>query len=511
MTAPGSVLWLLLRRLVFSFAIAWPSAATTPAQTQPDTGTRELDDITYALASEWVNKEIKAGPDLRAHYVLEVRGRPYAELYVSSEKLPGPGTLEQVLQAGIEKGRGKLTDYRPMGTRRTRVGDLDAIVHDFGYFVGTPFRGRIYVLVVGDTSYSFFFNTAEGYFSSVENVYSTVAASIRRRKKPDLPAANAAPATVEEHGLLIDLPAGWRPSGDAAGAKYRSYDAAGQTVASFFPLRSDVPMFEHFGPLEPQVDGFIKQKRAEFAQQFDNFVEGPSQRLKVGELDVRSIEFTCKQGNMAGFFRWYFVPLKDKEDDATTRYPHMMRQFGFFTTQGDRLADMKAQFEAIIKTLRKQGAAPVADKPATDLLPALEPEGEQPGLFRDPAGRFVLPLPDGAKLQGQDNAHSSYALAAKDAKIELWNLQRAEDATARVAAIAQGRKQNGAESTWQVSGSEARVRVYTAKNDAGEALATVVANYPATGLVIAVELPTKGYAAAQPWITAFLKGLRLKD
>jgi hypothetical protein len=483
-----------------------------PAQGTLPAGTRELDDLTYVLASEWVSEEVKGGgPDLKGHYVLKVSGRPYAELYVSSEAVAQGQSLEQVLQAGIDKVRDKLPDYQPMGTRRIKLGDIDAIVHDFGYSLGTPFRGRSYVLILDNTSYSFFFNTAGGYFASVEKSYTSVMSSVTRRARTAQPAAGAAPATVEEHGLLLDLPAGWRPSGDAAGAKYRCYDAEGRTLASFFPLHSEALILAILGPIDSQVSSFVDDKRNGFAGQFQDVVFGPAQRLQVGDLDVRSLEFTCKQGQVKGFFRWYFIPVKDKEDTDTMQYGWSMCQFGFFAVQGDQLEARKAQFDAIIKTARKKGAgaaAAPATQPATGDLPTLEPEGEQPNMFRDAAGRFELPLPDGAKQGARDRVLAAYTVADKAADIEVHCLPSAAEAAAKVEAIGAGKKQNGQESIWQVGGKETTVRLYTHKNEAGATMATVTACYPTVALVVVVVVPAKGYAEAQAWIAQFLKGLR---
>ncbi len=160
MNACGNVRRLSRRGLLPLFALSCFVLATLPAQGAPPAGTRELDDLRYVLGSEWVVEDLRGGgPELRAHYAMKVRGQPCGELYVSSESVARGQTLEQVLQAGIEKTRDKLPDYQPLGTKRTKAGDFDAVVHDFGYTVGVPFRGRVYVLLAGGSSYSFFFNT----------------------------------------------------------------------------------------------------------------------------------------------------------------------------------------------------------------------------------------------------------------------------------------------------------------------------------------------------------------
>jgi len=103
-----------------------------------------------------------------------------------------------------------------------------------------------------------------------------------------------------------------------------------------------------------------------------------------------------------------------------------------------------------------------------------------------------------------------YTVAATPARIELHCLPSAAEAATKALAIAEGKKANGKEMTWQVGGKEAVVRLYTHKDAAGAALATLVARYPEAALVVAVELPANGYAEAQAWITPFLKGLRYR-
>lgn len=502
----------LLRRSCLASLLA-ACAMELPAQGTPPAGTRELDDVTFVLPAEWSSEEVKgAAADLRAHYVLKVAGRPYAELYVSSEPATPGQSLEQLLQAGIEKTRDKLPDYQPMGTRRMKAGELDAVVHDFAYSVGTPFRGRVHVLIANGTKYSFFFNTASGYFQGVEGSYTKVMGSLKRRDRPAVPAGaagDAAPLTIEEHGLLLDLPVGWRPSGDAAGAKYRWHDADGQMLGSLFPLCSEEPILAVLGPVDGQIDGFVKRKQQDYARQFESIQPAPVQRVKLGGFDVRMLEFTCRSGGIRGYFRWYFVPMKDKEDEPTVQYGWTIRHFGFFTMQDDQLETRKAQFDAIMKTVRRKGAAApaTATPPAQGELPVLEPEGEATNRFRDPAGRFELPLPNGGKQEVGEATHNVTTYADKATRVELWCMPTELEAAAKVVVLGSGKKLNGTETTWQVDGKDAKVRLYSHQNAAGQSMATVVASYPAVSLVVAIELPAKGYADAQAWIGQLLRGL----
>lgn len=508
MNACGNVRRPSRRGLLPLFSLCCVALATLPAQGAPPAGTRELDDLRYVLGGEWVVEDLRGGgPELRAHYAMKVRGQPCGELYVSSELVARGQTLEQVLQAGIEKTRDKLPDYQPLGTKRTKAGDFDAVVHDFGYTVGVPFRGRVYVLLAGGSSYSFFFNTTGSYFAAVEGTFTKVMASVKRRERPAVPVADAGPTTVEEHGLLIDLPAGWRPSGDAAGAKYRCFGPQGETLASFFPMCSNAPILAAFGPIDAQIDGFVQQQQDDLGRQFERATFAPVRRLDVGGISVRCLDCDCEQAGIQGFFRWFFLPVKDKPDEGTVQYGWTIRQFGFFATRDARLDAKKAQFDDIIKTVRTKNAAAAAP-PATGDLPALEPEAEPAARFRDAAARFELPLPEGAKQESRAAALAVYAIAAKAARIELHCLPSAAEAVAKVDAIAAGKKANGKEMTWQVGGKEAVVRLYTHKDAAGEPLATLVARYPEVALVVVVELPAKGYGDGQAWITPFLKGLR---
>jgi len=71
MRACPGVRLLLQRCLLPLSAFACVALARLPAQVAPPAGTRELDDLSYVLGSEWAVEEVKgAGPDLRAHYAV---------------------------------------------------------------------------------------------------------------------------------------------------------------------------------------------------------------------------------------------------------------------------------------------------------------------------------------------------------------------------------------------------------------------------------------------------------
>lgn len=226
---------LVLGVIVLAAAVGGrPSSAQTPVS---------ADEIRFVMPSGWVKKEAPA-PGTLAYYVLMYQGKPYGEMYLSKEPLSSALSARQVLEEGLRKNSAGLQGYHPMGTFPvSAAGVSDAVAHDFTYFPAqspVPFTGRVVVLVVGNASYTFFFNTTSSFFPSVKGSFGDVTASIQAVPKPPVQEVKKAePRTVEEHGFTMTLAGGWSDSGDAMGAKYRYAGADGHYLASFFPFGKD--------------------------------------------------------------------------------------------------------------------------------------------------------------------------------------------------------------------------------------------------------------------------------
>jgi hypothetical protein len=142
-------------------------------------------------------------------------------------------------------------------------------------------------------------------------------------------------------------------------------------------------------------------------------------------------------------------------------------------------------------------------------LPALVEDQPEPGLYPDPRGRYKIKLPDDAVQRKTEDNASWFRMPAAKTLFIIHNCPNDEIAAGLAARFAAGKKLSGTPTVLAVSGREATVSLYTAKDADGENLAWIVASYKGTGLLIVVNLPAKDYAGAQGWIGGLLRGVRL--
>ena len=548
------------------------------------TAGQEADDITYTMPAGWLLQPVQAGPEVKAHYVLMSGGRPYGEMYFSKEALAAPQNLDQFFQAGVEKAKPTIPNYRPRQTQRISLAGIDAIVHDFAYDVsGTSWSGRTYSMLIDNTAYTFFFNTLSQYLPSLQGTISQVMASVRPAPKPK-PAPQAAgvqaggqaavpgavgggPSTVEENGLQFDLPAGWAPSNDAQGAKYRLYGPEGTQYGALFIFEPDElsGLSSMMGGPDNTLDSAFRGKQEDLFKNFDQYTPTNTAKIKIGRFDALVHDFTIRQGVQKGFYRWIFISVKEKEDTEKTKYAPIVHQMAFMTTVMEQLEGLKLQFDGIVQSIRLKGAAaPAADqgaaraattlvlpdwmtktapagqaaaapamtapavvppaaqakihpdkthppRTAVEALPNLLDNNEETLAYIDPSSRYTVNLPQGAVLEKKEENSSTYVIAADKTTIQIQSFKSLKQGDAMAAKIGAGKKVNGAATYWTAGSRKATVGLYTFNDAAGDKMASVMAYYRESGLVMVVTLPAPAYAGAQDWITALIKGVVFKD
>lgn len=517
----------------FLIALAWLLVRPVVGQ--------DLEAIAYQMPAGWYNQPVQAGPELLAHYVYMSGGRPYGELYLSREIQAAPKSLDELLREGIEKARPGLQGYSARGTQRTTIGGLEALVHDFSYFVAgsVAFSGRVYVLVSDNIMYSFLFNTPTQTFSFMQGVFGQVMATVRPtpRPKPDPNigggggAGTARPGaglTVEEEGLVLDLPGGWIPSNDPAGAKYRLYDANGSLLLSLFVFKPDQTdgIMALFGQQEGLLKSALQKRRDELFKNFKRYDPGPETQLKVAGFNALLHDFGFEmETRTRGFYRWLLIEVKTQEDTAQTRYAPTVRQFAFMSAVPDRWEALKPQLDAIIRSMRLKGQPALALTPGepppgkipetktppakpAGALPTLEDAPPADSLKADPWGRFEVVLPAGAKLVHSERSVFTYRMPKENTDFTIHCLRTNPEVSQAIEPDTAGKRQSGTEMTWDVGPAQASISLWTGRNEAGVNMAAVVANYAGKGLVIIIRLPAADYGAAQDWISTLIRSVR---
>jgi hypothetical protein len=532
-------------------ATAHPAAAQFGA---PGPAGQLGDDITYAMPQGWVVQPVQGGgPDMKAHYAFYYQGYPCGEMYLYSQPLAGSQTVEQVFQDGLAKVRPSLLYYQARGTQKINVGGMPTMVHEFSYAPaggGVPFIARTYTLIAGAGVYTFFFQTVQNYFMSVQPAFAAVMATVKANPKPS-PAATIPDAkppiapggglTGDDLGLNFDLPAGWQLANDPAGAKYRQYDAGGSQVASLFIMKADqtAGIASLMGaPIESALDEALNNRTEREFKSYDKYAPAATVKRKIAGYTGIVHDFSFELSGRPVAYRWCAFAVPRKSDKPSVVVAPEVLPFAFMSMMPERTAEVRKQWDAIIDTMRPKGeAAPVAtpitapvtapvtapaaeDAPKRNPawatppakieggLPTLVEDQPEPGLFPDPFGRYKIKLPDGAVHQKTEDNASWFKMPAAKTIFIIHNCRTDETVPALAARFAAGKKANGTPTILNVGGREATVSLYTAKDPDGENLAWVVAPYKGAGLLIVISLPANDYAGAQAWIGALLRGVR---
>ncbi len=155
------------------------------------TGTLAGNDITWNMPPGWFMQPVfGASPEVIGHYSYYRGGLPYCEMFLSCEILATPKTLDEAFAEAMEKAKPALPLYQARGTQRTMIAGLDAIVHEFSFYMvqGVPFAGRAYTLIVNGGLYSFLFNATSSNFDTFRGVFPQIIDSVKRNPKAAAPA-----------------------------------------------------------------------------------------------------------------------------------------------------------------------------------------------------------------------------------------------------------------------------------------------------------------------------------
>jgi len=309
------------------------------------------------------------------------------------------------------------------------------------------------------------------------------------------------------------------------------------------------------------LDSALRNNQEDLYKNFGQYTPTNTAKMKIGGFDALVHDFTFVQGVQKGFYRWIFIAVKEKED-TKIRYAPIVHQMAFMTTAMEQLEGLKIQFNGIVQTIRRQGAAapaagqgaaPAANLPAwmtnttpagqaaaapAKTAPAVAPPAAQaqippvktppqktavealPNLldntqealaYLDPSGRYTVNLPQGAVLEKEEENSSTYAIAADKTTIQVLSFESLKQGDAMAAKIGAGKKVNGAATNWKAGSRQVTIGLYSFNDAAGDKMASVMGYYRASGLVIVITLPAQAYAGAQDWITALIKGVVFKD
>jgi hypothetical protein len=543
-TNPARLLIVSVAVVAIGAAAAVPASSVNSFQAfggAQQAGAITADDIAYTMPPGWIMQPVQAGPEVIAHYVYYRGGMPSCELYISCEVPAAPKTLDQAFQEGLAKVKPALPFYQARGTQRTTVAGLDAIVHDFSYYVAqsAAFTGRSYVFIVNGKVYNFFFNTTSGNFTGVQGLFPQILNSVQVNPTPNVAAQEGGGGgvtvgpggglTCEEHGVAFELPAGWAPSNDPAGAKYRLH-RNGRLVGSLFvfePNQLSAMTALFGGGSAAQLKDALAARQEGLFKQIGEYKPAETTNMKFGPFEALVHEFDFRQTNNPGFYRWYFVSVKAKEDTGTTQYPPVVHEFSIMSTALDQRGALKKEFDAIFATLRLKGAtapavttvAEAAGPPAVQSKPpAKKAAGALPqlagtdtaaeaGVYTDPQSRVRIPLPPDTVIFRKEGELTSYKNKPRKAYFQFWSMKSVSEAGGMGSYATKDKKQNGAAMSWEVEGREVLVKLYTGKNVINDDVAAVTALYPEANLLVYVEVPLKDYNTSQEWIMEFLQGV----
>jgi hypothetical protein len=504
-------------------------------------GTVTADDLTFTMPAGWIAKE---APGMKAYQVLMYQGKPVGEMYLAKEPLLAPKTPSQMLEEGLRKNASSLQNYQPLETMNLTVAGLDAILHDYVYYLpqsSVPFTGRVVVTVVNDAAYTFFFNTTSNYFPAVKGAFMEIIASIRSIPRPtpgEQPSVvtQKGPRKIEEHGFVMELASGWIETNDPAGAKYRFYGPDKKLVASFFPFDRDEKsavdaLFAIAGKSDP-LEAVLNGKIATSFKTFGDYAPLGTKRRTVAGCDAIVHDFSFKQGEIKGVYHWCIVAVKDKPDVGTQKFAPSCYSFAFVTYRPEKFAELTPVFDVILDsaTLAKplpsatasvtpgatatNGAAP---KPTPDeqTLPQL-PDVDRPDTFRDPAGRFTVTLPKGAtkdrepriENMGETGETHTYSLPGVPDAMVILHVFEGEPAGLawRDLLTAELDARDSGTATWTVGGRKVPVDLFVT----GDNQVLVTAVFGGDGLAVGVRVPREKYAPSQGWIKALIGGVTFR-
>jgi len=518
----------------------------------PDEGAGETvsaGGIEFTMPAGWVPK---SAPGVKAAYDLFYQGKPYAEMYLSEETLTEPKSAAQILEDGIRKNSGNLSNYRSMGISNVRVAGTDGVLHDFSYHIpqaAVQFTGRVPVIVVNGAAYSFFFNTTSSYFPYVKGSFEEIASSVKAVEKPAPARVQAEPAapvtttpgvprTVEEHCFLIDLGPGWKEAPVSGGAKYRLYNANGNYLAGFFPDGTN-PLDQTIAVMclpanEDPLQAVLNRKTADNKKE-EGYKEIKTENRTVAGCPALLHDFSTMIRGDTVIQRYCLIAVKDKPDAGPVMYPPSIYNFRFLIG-ARKFEEAKTEIEALLGSLRLKTPLPVQEGPAAPAvsgpaagtpensqlpeLPGQElpelPGEEDHGVFQGPGGKFTVTLPEGAVPDREPNPvfaggpgkAATYTIPVKEGTVIVLNTSGsdAEGIVYRNTLADRLNARLNSEAAWTVEGRDVPVRIFTTAD--GCVLASAL--FPHHAFFIGVLLPRGEYNEARGWIRDMIMSVKKK-
>ncbi len=493
----------------FALLLGLLCALTIPAHA----GVHTVDDLEYSTPHGWVQQE---SPGAKAYHVLLYQGHPVGELFLMKESLLEQKSPSTVLQEGIRKNAAGFAGYQAIGMRNISLSGTEAVKHDFLYYPpGSPvqFAGRVVVLVVDKTAYTFFFNTTINTAAMLEGPFSEVVSSVRVVRKPVAP-----PRKVHEGVFTIELSPGWRDADDLKEEGvhcYDYYDEADKekvliSLLAFGRSTEDestalTAILEKKNPLEAVLNAMIEMHKRR-----GKYTPLQTKNRSVAGCDAVIHDFSVQKPDSTFVYRLCLVAVKQQADTPSRVFAPAVYDFTFSSFEMDRFNKGKTAVDALLDAMTLIHPLPALSPPP----PFADLQDER--IFRSPTEGFTVTLPQGAKKDAVEQLDPidvlgesfTYTIEGKKDTLILlsvfYDALDGEDAHANLLDELDA-KESG-QSIWKIQGRDVPVGLYSARG--GKALVTAL--FADDDLLLAVLLPKKEYAAAQRWIKEMIDSVNFK-
>jgi len=476
-------------------------------------GVHAVDDVEYSTPHGWVQQE---SPGAKAYHVLMYQGHPVGELFLMKESLFEQKSPATVLQEGIRKNAAGFAGYQAIGMRNISLSGTEAVMHDFLYCPpGSPvqFAGRVVVLVVDKSAYTFFFNTTINTAAMLEGPFSEVVSSVRVIRKPVAP-----PRKVQEGVFSIELAPGWREANDLKEEGVHCYDYYGDTgedtvlisLLAFGRSTGDEStalsaIVEKKNPLEAVLNAMIDMHKRR-----GKYTPLQTKTRSVAGCDAIVHDFSIQKPDSNFVYRLCVVAVKQQENTPSRVFAPAVYDFTFPSFEMDRFNKGKAAVDALLDSMTLIQPLPALSPPP----PFADLQDER--IFRSPTEHFTLTLPEGAKQDAMEQLDPvdvlgesfTYTIEGKkDTIILLSTFYSALDGEfAHEELLDELEAKESGQATWEIQGRNVPVGLYSARG--GKALVTAL--FADDDLLLAVLLPKKEYGAAQGWIKELINGVRFE-
>ena len=266
--------------------------------------------------------------------------------------------------------------------RNISLSGTEAVIHDFLYYPpGSPvqFAGRVVVLVVDKSAYTFFFNTTINTAAMLEGPFSEVVSSVRVVRKPVAP-----PRKVQEgvfyHRTRPGMARSKRPEGGGFTLRLLRDEAEKDKVLvsllAFGRSKEDEStalsaILQKKNPLEAVLNAMIDMHKRR-----GKYVPLQTKTRSVAGCDAIVHDFSIQKPDSNFVYRLCVVAVKQQADTPSRVFAPAMYDFTFSSFEMDRFNKGKAAVDALLDSMT-----------LIQPLPLLSPSA----LLR-PAGRTHLPF-----------------------------------------------------------------------------------------------------------------------